>query len=136
MRHRSAAVVVLLTAAVPIFAMPATAEQAHPSRTLPKLVAGSYSGIKPRNIDFSGDAGNIAVNLRWKRWSQRSAVGHGTSNILDCIPNCAQGTATPVATTVTLSKPRRGHFTKFVEVRAGHALVGYYGHPAWPENAQ
>ncbi len=98
---------------------------------LPKLLAGSYSGIRPRDVFFSGDAGNIVINIRWQHWNHTSGVGHGTSNILSCIPDCAQGKATPVATSVTFSKPVRGHFTKVVEVRAGQTFVGHYPRP-WP----
>ncbi len=114
----------------------ATAARAHEQGPVPKLVAGSYSGIKPQDVSFSGDGGNIVTKIRWTRWNQATAVGHGTSNIQGCIPNCAQGSETPVATSVTLSKPRAGHFTKVVEVRTGDNLVGYYGRPSWPEGAQ
>jgi hypothetical protein len=115
----------------------AIAAPAHESRALPKLIAGSYSGIKPRAVFFSGDGGNIVTKIEWTRWTQATAVGHGTSNIQGCVPDCAQGSETPVATNVTLSRPRAGHFTRVVEVRAGHALVGHYGHPpGWPEGAQ
>ncbi len=102
---------------------------------LPKLLAGSYSGIRPRDVFFSGDAGNIVINIRWQHWNHTSGVGHGTSNILSCIPDCAQGKATPVATSVTFSKPVRGHFTKVVEVRARQTFVGHYPR-SWPEGAQ
>jgi hypothetical protein len=114
----------------------AAAQRAHESGTLPKLIAGSYSGIKPRDIFFSGDGGNIVTKIKWQRWTQHSAVGHGTSDILNCIPNCAQGTATPVATQVTLSNVRSGHFTKAVEVRAGRTYVAYYGRHSWPGGAR
>jgi hypothetical protein len=136
MRHHLAPVVVGLAAAVAILTSEAAAQPAHESRTLPKLVAGSYSGIEPKVIFFSGDAGNIVVKIRWQRWTQTGAVGDGTSNILGCIPNCAQGKATPVATKVTLSKVRSGHFTKIVETRAGHTYAGYYSRRSWPEGAQ
>lgn len=102
-----------------------------PPSPLPKLLAGSFSGIRPRDVDFSADAGNIVTNIRWQHWNHTSGVGHGTSNILSCIPDCADGKATPVATSVTFSKPVRGHFTKVVEVRAGQTLVGHYPRP-WP----
>jgi hypothetical protein len=136
MRRHLALIALGLAMALAILTSEATAELAHESRALPKLVAGSYSGTKPRDIFFSGDAGNIVTEIKWKRWSQTTAVGHGTSNIQGCIPNCAQGTETPVATIVTFSTPRGGHFTKVVEVRGGHTLVGHYGRPSWPEGAQ
>ena len=136
MRRHLAPIALGLVTAVAMLTPEATAAPAHESRALPKLVAGSYSGINPRDVFFSGDAGNIVTNIKWKRWTQTGAVGHGTSNIQGCIPNGAQGTETPVATSVTFSKPRAGHFTKVVEVRTGQTLVGYYGRPSWPEGAQ
>jgi hypothetical protein len=106
-------------------------------RAVPKLIAGSYSGIKPREVFFSGDGGNVATKIKWIRWTQAIAVGRGTSNIQGCVPNCAQGSEAPVATSVTFSRPRAGHFTKVVEVRDGHPLVGHYGHHiGWPQGAQ
>ncbi len=35
-----------------------------PSGSLPHLVVGSWSGIKPATIDFSGDAGNVVTEHR------------------------------------------------------------------------
>jgi hypothetical protein len=110
------------------------------SQQLPKLIVRSpggtnYSGIKPRVIAFSGDAGNIVTGINWRHWNHTNAAGRGTSDLQGCVPNCAQGSETPVTTTVTLSRPRTGHFTKIVEVRDGHTLVGYYGHSSWPEGA-
>lgn len=101
------------------------------ARALPKLLAGSFSGIRPRDVAFSAEAGNIVTNITWQHWNHTSGVGHGTSNILSCIPDCADGKATPVATSVMFSKPVRGHFTKVIEVRAGQTLVGHYPRP-WP----
>jgi hypothetical protein len=136
MRSRLAPIALCLAAAGAIVSGEATAAPAHKPRALPKLIVGTYSGIKPQVIAFSGDSGNIVTKIKWKRWNQTTAVGHGTSNLQGCVPNCAQGSETPVAATVTLSKPRKGHFTKIVEVRAGHTLVGYYGRFSWPEDAQ
>jgi len=137
MRRCLAPIALGLVAAAAALSTNALAAPARESRALPKLIAGSYSGIKPRVIFFSGDAGNVVTKIEWTRWTQTTAVGHGTSNIQGCIPNCAQGSETPVATSVTLSLPRSGHFTKVVEVRKGQTLVGHYGHlVGWPEGAQ
>jgi hypothetical protein len=135
-RGRLPTIALGVAAVVAISNSAAGAEAAHESRALPKLVAGSYSGIKPRGIFFSADGGNIVLKIMWKRWTQKTAVGHGTSNIQGCVPDCAQGKETPVATKVVLSRPRAGHFTKIVEVRAGHTLVAHYRGLAWPEGAQ
>jgi hypothetical protein len=113
----------------------AVAGSAGETHRLPRVVIGSYSGIKPKVVAFSGDGGNIVGRLKW-RWTRASATGHGTSDIQGCVPNCAQGTETPVKTTVTFSRPRHGRFTKVVEVRNGQRLVGYYGRDSWPEGAQ
>jgi hypothetical protein len=136
MRSRLALIALCLAAAGALVTGEATAAPAHMPQPLPKLIVESYSGIKPHVIGFSGDGGNIVTELKWKRWNHTTAVGHGTSDIQGCVPNCAQGSETPVPATVTLSKPRKGHFTKIVEVRAGLTLVGYYGRPSWPEGAQ
>jgi hypothetical protein len=113
----------------------AVAGRAHASRALPKVVIGSYTGIKPKNVAFSGDGGNIVGKLKW-RWTDTIAVGHGISDIQGCKPNCAAGSQTPVRTTVTFSQPRHGRFTKVVEVRSRERLVGYYRHDSWPLGAQ
>ena len=103
--------------------------------SLPKLIVGSYSGIEPSVIGFSGDGGNIVGKLKWT-WGQTSAVGHGISDIQGCVPNCAEGTETPVKTTITLSMVREGHFTKIVEQRGTERLVGHYESDTWPAGAQ
>src|ERR1700722_159763 len=124
MRRYLAPIALGLIAAVAVLTTDAIAAPAHESRALPRLIAGSYSGIRPRAIFFSGDAGNVVTKIKWTRWTQTTAVGHGTSNIQGCVPNCAQGSETPEATSVTLSLPRSGHFTKVVEVRKGQTVVG------------
>jgi hypothetical protein len=105
------------------------------SGSLPTLDAGSYSGIRPSTLDFSGDAGNIVTGITWSSWSAAGAVGQGTSNIQGCVPNCAQGSETPVATSVTLSAPQSGHFTQVTEVRHGLHLNAAYPSSGWPEGA-
>lgn len=81
------------------------ASSAPSNGSLPTLVVGSWSGMKPTTIDFSGDAGNVVTSIVWSSWTATQAVGQGTSVIQGCVPNCAQGSNTPVATTITLSKP-------------------------------
>lgn len=101
---------------------------------LPVLLAGTYQGIKPRAVYFSGDGGNIVTGIRWSSWTHSSATGEGTSNILGCVPDCAQGTATPVPTTILLSRPQGGHFTLVIERRVGQTYIGHYG-SSWPGGA-
>ena len=120
-----------VTLAAAMFASQARAS----SSRLPKLMTVAWSGIRPTTIGFSGDGGNIVTRIHWKSWNQTGAVGTGTSDIQGCIPNCAQGSETPVSTKVTFSIPVNGHFTKVIEVRHGTTLVARYGRPAWPEGA-
>jgi hypothetical protein len=70
-------------------------------------------------VYFSGDAGDIVDRLVWSSWGATQAIGHGRWHYLNCVPNCAQGTATPYPATLTVSDPVHGSFTKIVEVTAG-----------------
>lgn len=135
MRARLVAVCLGVVAVGGIGTSQAVAGGAHKSHPLPRVVIGSYSGIKPEVVSFSGDGGNVVLKLKW-RWTDTIAVGHGTSFIQGCVPNCATGSETPAAATVTFSRPRHGRFTKVAEIRKGHRLVGYYGRNTWPEGAQ
>ena len=106
-------------------------------KPLTVLLAGSYRGLRPSGVFFSGDGGNIVTGIRWSSWSRSTASGTGTSDILGCVPNCAQGTATPVSTTIVFNTPRAGHFTAVVERRAGQkTFTARYGQPGWPGGAQ
>ncbi|MGO9792721.1 MAG: hypothetical protein ACLP8S_25360 [Solirubrobacteraceae bacterium] len=103
---------------------------------LPTLIVGSWTGTKPSNIDFSGDAGNVVTGIRWSVWANAQALGQGTSVIQNCVPNCAQGTNTPVATTIALSDPQGGHFARMTETRNGQTIVASYGSSqTWPFSA-
>jgi hypothetical protein len=103
------------------------------------VIAGSYRGRRPTNIGISGDAGDIVTGLRWSSWTASSAAGEGTSNIQNCVPDCALGTETPVPTSITLLDPVNGYFTKLVERRDGDTEVFVYtpGHlpDNWPGDA-
>jgi hypothetical protein len=99
----------------------------------PKLILGRWSGIEPSQIDFSADGGNIVTGLLWSAWTKSRALGQGTSDIQSCVPNCAQGTDTPVSTTITLSDPRRGRFTEMTENRNGLTSDYTYGPRTWPQ---
>jgi serine/threonine protein kinase len=102
--------------------------------TLPVLTAGSYTGMKPAEIDFSGDSTNVVTKISWTSWSATEASGSGTSDIDSCNPNCAQAPPSLVPTTITLSAPVDGKFTKMVEARNGSSVsFTYPGN--WPEGA-
>ncbi len=102
--------------------------------TLPVLTAGSYTGMKPAEIDFSGDSTNVVTKISWSSWTATEASGSGTSDIDSCNPNCAQAPPSLVPTTITLSAPVDGKFTKMVEARNGSSTT--YTYPCnWPEGA-
>jgi serine/threonine protein kinase len=101
---------------------------------LPVLAAGDYHGIKPKEIDFSADAGNIVTGITWSSWTAAKAIGSGTSDIDTCIPNCAAAPTDLVATMLVLSQPVDGHFTVISEVRNGTTQAFVYPN-AWALNA-
>lgn len=102
---------------------------------LPVFIAGRYRGRRPRTIDISGDAGDIVTGLHWTKWMASYATGYGTSNIQSCIPDCASGSETPVATSITLKNASsRGYFTKLVEHRNGQTETFIYTPGHYPDN--
>ncbi len=101
---------------------------------LPVLVVGSYSGMKPTEIAYSGDATNVVTKIQWSTWTPTQASGQGTSDIDSCVPNCAQASPSIVPTTVTLTAPVNGRFTKMTETRNG--FTSTYTYPDnWPQSA-
>jgi hypothetical protein len=113
-----------------------TVVQTTPAGPLPIVIIGSYAGVKPATIDFSGDAGNVVTGISWSVWTTSQATGEGASGIQSCVPNCAQGTTTQVPTTIALSNPQGGHFTHLIETRRGQRLVASYSSKAsWPLSA-
>jgi hypothetical protein len=112
-----------------------------PAAGAPELIVGSpgasvFAGTEPSEIDFSGDGGNVVIDITWSSWTGTQALGEGTSDLQNCVPNCAEGTDTPVATTITLLDPQAGHFTQIVETRNGLTSDGSYGgQQDWPLQA-
>jgi hypothetical protein len=102
---------------------------------LPALVAGTYSGTKPAEIDYSGDASNIVTKITWSSWTATAASGTGTSGVESCNPNCAQGPVKQVTTTITLSAPVNGKFTQMTETRDGKTESFTYPSQSWPAGA-
>ena len=101
---------------------------------LPVLTVGSYTGMKPAEIAYSGDATNVVTKITWSSWTATGASGQGASDIDSCNPNCAQAPPSLVPTTVTLSAPVNGRFTKMTETRNG--FTSTYTYPDnWPESA-
>ena len=113
---------------------PTTSATPSSSATLPVLVVGSYSGMKPAEIAYSGDSTNVVTGMTWSSWTATSATGTGTSDIDSCVPSCAAASPNPVTTTVTLSDPVDGHFTQMSETRNG--TTTNYTYPSqWAQSA-
>ncbi|HEX3751137.1 MAG TPA: serine/threonine-protein kinase, partial [Streptosporangiaceae bacterium] len=117
---------------------PATTAASTPASTvpaqLPVLTVGSYTGMKPTEIAYSGDSGNVVTKIQWSSWTATGATGQGTSDIDSCVPDCAQAPPSFVPATVTLSAPVNGRFTKMTETRNGS--TSYWTYPsAWPGSA-
>jgi hypothetical protein len=95
---------------------------------LPMFIFGSYHGLRPRSIYFSGDGGNIVGNLRWSNWTLSHATGEGQSDMQGCIPDCATGAEILVPTLITLRDPVDGYFTRIIERRDGQNTTFFYKH--------
>ena len=120
-------------ATTPVSTPASTPAIAGPAR-LPLLTVGGYTGMKPTEIAYSGDATNVVTKITWSSWTATGASGQGTSDIDSCNPNCAQAPPSLVPTTVTLSAPVNGRFTKMTETRNGSTST--YTYPDnWPQSA-
>jgi hypothetical protein len=120
-------------ATTPVSTPASTPAVAGPAR-LPLLTVGGYTGMKPTEIAYSGDATNVVTKITWSSWTASGASGQGTSDIDSCNPNCAQAPPSLVPTTVTLSAPVNGRFTTMTETRNGSTST--YTYPDnWPQSA-
>jgi hypothetical protein len=90
-----------------------------PVTTLPTVTLGTWTGIEPTLLQFSGDAGNIVIDISWSSWNDSAAVGEGTWGYDDCIPDCAGGVVKDFPTRITLSDPSDGRFTRLTEDQSG-----------------
>ena len=90
-----------------------------PESTLPIVTLGTWSGIEPNIVPISGDAGNIVSDMVWTSWNNQVAVGQGTWEYLNCIPDCAEGGGAFYPATITFSDPSFGRFTLLTEVTTG-----------------
>jgi serine/threonine protein kinase len=112
----------------------ASASASSSPATLPVLTVGSYSGMRPTEIAYSGDGTNVVTGLSWGSWTATGATGTGTSDIDSCVPSCAAASPNNVPTTVTLSNPVNGKFTQMTETRNGTTTT--YTYPAnWAQSA-
>jgi hypothetical protein len=98
------------------------------------LAVGSYSGTRPSEIAYSGDGTNVVTGLGWSSWTATSATGTGTSDIDSCVPSCAAASPDNVSTTITLSAPVNGQFTKMTETRNG-STTSYTYPDKWAQSA-
>jgi hypothetical protein len=105
------------------------------AKRLPILKVGTYAGREPTTLSFSADGGNIVTHLRWSSWTATLAVGHGVSNLDNCVPSCAGGKSSPVATAITLMLVHQGHFTVMTERRDGQTLRSTFPNGGWPRGA-
>ena len=105
-----------------------------PTAALPEFHAGTYTGIRPAVIDFSGDGGNIVGHIHWSVWNTTEAVGIGTVTIEGCRPNCAQGSQIPEPDKLVLSNPAGGQFSTIVDYISGRT-VEYQSSGLWALSA-
>jgi hypothetical protein len=86
---------------------------------------GSCAGIKPRfepaTVYISGDGSLWAKDIIWTGWGSPEATGHGTAEADDCQPDCAEGTYSAHAVTITLSDPDPWHHD-LVYTRASYSI--------------
>jgi hypothetical protein len=101
--------------------------------------SGWHGGqIRPHEIAFGAGGSLIARQVSWTTWKRGEARGHGTVLADGCSPNCAQGSYTRSAATLTLSAPRRhdGHayFSKLVMTwtQGGRTQSGTYHWSVYP----
>jgi hypothetical protein len=90
-----------------------------PITTLPTATLGTWTGIEPTLMQFSGDAGNIVTDIGWSSWTDNAAVGEGSWGYDDCVPDCAGGIVTQYPARITLSHPSSGRFTQLTEDQSG-----------------
>jgi hypothetical protein len=90
-----------------------------PITTLPTATLGTWTGIEPSSMQFSGDSGNIVSHIDWSSWSTSSATGVGSWGYNDCVPDCAGGMVTDYPAMITLSRPSEGRFTELTEDQSG-----------------
>jgi hypothetical protein len=89
----------------------AVAVSARPTATASSVTRASSCGnlrYKPSQYVIAcGDAGLIATNLTWSRWTQKSADATGTGVEKTCDPDCASGGFESAPIVLHLNKPRK-----------------------------
>jgi hypothetical protein len=79
--------------------------------SLPRVYSFGCAGEAPPTIDPASipvacaDGSAVLTHLTWSSWTGSQASGHGTLELNDCTPSCADGTFSPYAAIVTLTDP-------------------------------
>lgn len=89
------------------------------------------AGVRPRRLAFAEDA--ELSGLTWNRWDDERAEGQGNVRLLECAPNCAQGTPRIVGATIRLegrvSCPEGDFFDRAVVRVPGHDPTSFIQAP-------
>lgn len=94
-------------------AAPATTTTVAPTTTTtaqqPLFLAlgGQTPTYEPSQFDYTQDGTGAVLNITWSSWGPDGAVGTGTLQINNCVPNCAAGTPASYPATVNLSAPQQ-----------------------------
>jgi hypothetical protein len=73
--------------------------------TTPTLPCSGSMKTEPTGISPATDGAGYLKGLTWSGWGTAVAVGTGTAERDNCVPNCGQGTYSAHSATVTLSHP-------------------------------
>lgn len=93
------------------------------ARPLPKALtweSGDAFSVRPQLIVYTGDAagligrhpGTKKGKIIWSSWTAKAAKGRGSVWLNNCNPSCAEGTYIRYRGRVSLTRPRKGHFTR------------------------
>ena len=88
-------------------------------RILNSAGAVEFDGTDPGEIHFSTDQTDVVNGITWSSWTPSSAMGTGTWEYDDCMPDCGSAPMVPYPATITLSNPQNGIFTTLVEATSG-----------------
>ncbi len=101
---------------------------------LPVVTIGSYTGRRPEQIGFGAVSGNVVTGIAWSAWTGAGATGYGRSGLGICLPACIAAPVGQLPTTIVLSDPVHGRFTRLTETRAGSSTTYTYS-ASWPVSA-
>ena len=109
MRARLALTIVAAAAICLCGSALASGPVASQSANRPLLISNCVKGkFEPKSVIIAcGDASLGARGMTWSVWSKKRAVGTGTGQINDCVPDCVHGTTRTAPMELRLSKPQR-----------------------------